>query len=71
MITFIFGLWILLLLLAAIGCMSASARRQRAILHELERPRQGAVAKTDTRNGSGSLTGRSSLENNPAHHLPT
>jgi hypothetical protein len=38
MITLIFGLWILLLLLAAIGHMSTSARRQRAILRELERP---------------------------------
>ena len=51
MITFIFGLWILLLLLVAIGHISASARRQRAILHELERPRREALAKIDTRNG--------------------
>jgi hypothetical protein len=51
MIALIFGLWILLLLLAAIGYMSASARRQRAILHEFHRPRQEALTKIDTCNG--------------------
>jgi hypothetical protein len=54
MIALLFVLLILIAILAVLGHMSASARRQDAILRELQRPRSEArkkwLAENDTRN---------------------